>query len=140
MGLQTNIILGGLLLASLGGSVMYINMQNSKIDKLNIELNVAITNQEVLKASVEKSNKELQDQLDREKISQEKIAELTEVSNEARKEVNKLRNTFARHDLNSLAIAKGNLVENIINKGTARVNKELVDLTNPRQFDENITN
>ena len=36
MGLQTNIILGGLLLASLGGSVMYINMQNSKIDKLNI--------------------------------------------------------------------------------------------------------
>jgi len=140
MGLQTNIILGGLLLASLGGSAMYINMQNSKIDKLNIELSVAITNQEVLKASVEKSNKELQDQLDREKISQEKIAELTEVSNEARKEVNKLRNTFARHDLNSLAIAKGNLVENIINKGTARVNKELVDLTNPRQFDENITN
>jgi UDP-glucose 6-dehydrogenase len=140
MGLQTNIILGGLLLASLGGSVMYINMQNSKIDKLNIELNVAITNQEVLKASVEKSNKELQDQLDREKISQEKIAELTEVSNEARKEVSKLRNTFARHDLNSLAIAKGNLVENIINKGTARVNKELVDLTNPRQFDESITN
>tara|TARA_R100000995_G_scaffold79396_2_gene50449 strand:- start:251 stop:673 length:423 start_codon:yes stop_codon:yes gene_type:complete len=140
MGLQTNIILGGLLLASLGGSVMYINMQNSKIDKLNIELSVAITNQEVLKASVEKSNKELQDQLDREKISQEKIAELTEVSNEARKEVSKLRNTFARHDLNSLAIAKGNLVENIINKGTARVNKELVDLTNPRQFDESITN
>jgi len=140
MGLQTNIILGGLLLASLGGSVMYINMQNSKIDKLNIELSVAITNQEVLKASVEKSNKELQDQLDREKISQEKIAELTEVSNEARKEVSKLRNTFARHDLNSLAIAKGNLVENIINKGTVRVNKELVDLTNPRQFDENITN
>ena len=140
MGIQTNIILGGLLLASLGGSVMYINMQNSKIDKLNIELNVAITNQEVLKASVEKSNKELQDQLDREKISQEKIAELTKVSNEARKEVSKLRNTFARHDLNSLAIAKGNLVENIINKGTARVNKELVDLTNPRQFDESITN
>jgi hypothetical protein len=140
MGIQTNIILGSLLLASLGGSVMYINMQNSKIDKLNIELSVAITNQQVLKASVEKSNKDLQDQLNREKISQEKIAELTEVSNEARKEVSKLRNTFARHDLNSLAIAKGNLVEKIINKGTAKVNKELVDLTNPRQFDENITN
>ncbi len=72
MGIQTNIILGGLLIASLGGSVMYINMQNSKIDKLNIELSVAITNQEALKASVEKSNKELQDQLDREKIYQNK--------------------------------------------------------------------
>ena len=140
MGIQTNIILGGLLLASLGGSAMYINMQNSKIDKLNIELNVAITNQEILKKSVEQSNKELQNQLDKEKISQQKITELTEQSNEARKEVSKLRNTFARHDLNNLAIAKSGLVENIVNKGTARVNRELVDLTNPRQFDENITN
>ena len=140
MGIQTNIILGGLLLASLGGSAMYISMQNSKIDKLNIELNVAITNQEILKKSVEQSNKELQNQLDKEKISQQKITELTEQSNEARKEVSKLRNTFARHDLNSLAIAKSGLVENIVNKGTARVNRELVDLTNPRQFDENITN
>mgnify|MGYP003134919676 FL=1 len=140
MGIQTNIILGGLLIASLGGSAMYISMQNSKIDKLNIELNVAITNQEILKKSVEQSNKELQNQLDKEKISQQKIAELTEQSNEARREVSKLRNTFARHDLNSLAIAKSGLVENIVNKGTARVNRELVDLTNPRQFDENITN
>tara|TARA_R100001443_G_scaffold24201_4_gene36448 strand:- start:31926 stop:32348 length:423 start_codon:yes stop_codon:yes gene_type:complete len=140
MGIQTNIILGGLLIASLGGSAMYISMQNSKIDKLNIELNVAITNQEILKKSVEQSNKELQNQLDKEKISQQKITELTEQSNEARKEVSKLRNTFARHDLNSLAIAKSGLVENIVNKGTARVNRELVDLTNPRQFDENITN
>jgi len=65
---------------------------------------------------------------------------LTEASNEARKEVSKLRNTFAKHDLNSLAIAKGALIEKIINRGTAKVNKELADLTNPRQFDENIIN
>ena len=41
MGIQTNIILGGILIVSLSGSVMYINLQKTQIDKLKIELNVA---------------------------------------------------------------------------------------------------
>tara|TARA_R110001599_G_scaffold139216_1_gene318949 strand:+ start:319 stop:741 length:423 start_codon:yes stop_codon:yes gene_type:complete len=140
MGIQTNIILGGLLIVSLSGSAMYINLQKTQIDKLKIELNVAIDNQKILKNAIETSKAELENQLEREKLNQEKIVELTEASNEARKEVSKLRNTFAKHDLNSLAIAKGALIEKIINRGTAKVNKELADLTNPRQFDENIIN
>tara|TARA_R110001632_G_C11333132_1_gene416721 strand:+ start:610 stop:1032 length:423 start_codon:yes stop_codon:yes gene_type:complete len=140
MGIQTNIILGGILIVSLSGSVMYINLQKTQIDKLKIELNVAIDNQKILKNAIETSKAELENQLEREKLNQEKIVELTEASNEARKEVSKLRNTFAKHDLNSLAIAKGALIEKIINRGTAKVNKELADLTNPRQFDENIIN
>lgn len=140
MGIQTNIILGGLLIVSLSGSAMYINLQKTQIDKLKIELNVAINNEKLLKNAIEISKAELENQLVREKLNQEKIVELTEASNEARKEVSKLRNTFAKHDLNSLAIAKGALIEKIINRGTAKVNKELADLTNPRQFDENIIN
>jgi hypothetical protein len=140
MGIQTNIILGGILIVSLSGSVMYINLQKTQIDKLKIELNVAINNEKLLKNAIEISKAELENQLVREKLNQEKIVELTEASNEARKEVSKLRNTFAKHDLNSLAIAKGALIEKIINRGTAKVNKELADLTNPRQFDENIIN
>jgi|TARA_R110000744_G_scaffold55493_1_gene117311 hypothetical protein len=140
MGIQTNIILGGILIVSLSGSAMYINLQKTQIDKLKIELNVAIDNQKILKNAIETSKAELENQLEREKLNQEKIVELTEASNEARKEVSKLRNTFAKHDLNSLAIAKGALIEKIINRGTAKVNKELADLTNPRQFDENIIN
>jgi len=140
MGIQTNIILGGILIVSLSGSVMYINLQKTQIDKLKIELNVAINNEKLLKNAIETSKAELENQLEREKLNQEKIVELTEASNEARKEVSKLRNTFAKHDLNSLAIAKGALIEKIINRGTAKVNKELADLTNPRQFDENIIN
>tara|TARA_R110000822_G_C15301015_1_gene491943 strand:+ start:364 stop:786 length:423 start_codon:yes stop_codon:yes gene_type:complete len=140
MGIQTNIILGGILIVSLSGSAMYINLQKTQIDKLKIELNVAINNEKLLKNAIETSKAELENQLEREKLNQEKIVELTEASNEARKEVSKLRNTFAKHDLNSLAIAKGALIEKIINRGTAKVNKELADLTNPRQFDENIIN
>ena len=49
---------------------------------------------------------------------------------------NQLRNTFARHDLNNLAIAKPGLIEKIVNRGTAKVHQQFVDLTNPRQFDE----
>ena len=50
--------------------------------------------------------------------------------------MNKLRNTFAKHDLDNLALAKPKLIENIVNKGTKKVKEELIALTNPNQFDE----
>ena len=55
---------------------------------------------------------------------------------EAQREVNKLRNTFAKHDLDNLAINKPALVQKMVNRGTARVKKELIEITNPNQFDE----
>ena len=58
---------------------------------------------------------------------------------EAQREVNKLRNTFAKHDLDNLAINKPALVQKMVNRGTARVKKELVEITNPNQFDETDT-
>ena len=89
---------------------------------------------------MEQSKAELESQLEREKANQEKIAELTENNNKAREEVTKLRNTFARHDLNNLAIAKPGLIEKIVNNGTKKVGEELTALTDPRQFDEAISN
>ena len=53
-------------------------------------------------------------------------------------EVNRLKNTFAKHDLNMLSMAKPKLIERIINKGTAKVGRELEALTEPNQFDEKI--
>ena len=55
---------------------------------------------------------------------------------EAQREVNKLRSTFAKHDLDNLAINKPALVENMINRGTARVKDDLIKITNPNQFNE----
>jgi|TARA_R110001599_G_scaffold219021_1_gene417308 hypothetical protein len=138
MGIQTNIILGGLLIASLAGSALYINLQKSKIEKLQLELNVAIQNQKVLENTVSEQNERMKEQLENQKVNQERIKELTEENSKANAEVTKLRNTFARHDLNNLAIAKPGLIEGIVNRGTKKVNSELVELTNPGQFDEEV--
>ena len=54
--------------------------------------------------------------------------------------MNKLRNTFAKHDLDNLAINKPSLVEKMVNRGTKRVKEELINITNPNQFDEEDTN
>jgi hypothetical protein len=67
MGIQTNIILGGLLIASLGASALYINLQNSKIEKLQVELNVAIQNQKVLENTVAEQNENMKQQLENQK-------------------------------------------------------------------------
>jgi len=138
MGFKLNLILGGLLMVSIAGSAMYINMQKATIEKLQIELQTAINNQAVLENTISSQNNQITEQLEQQKISQERITQLNEDSNLAQAEVTKLRNTFARHDLNNLAIAKPGLIEKIVNKGTNKVNKELVELTNPRQFDEKV--
>lgn len=138
MGFKLNLILGGLLMVSIAGSAMYINMQKATIERLQIELQTAINNQAVLENTISSQNNQITKQLEQQKISQEKITQLNEDSKLAQAEVNKLRNTFARHDLNNLAIAKPGLIEKIVNKGTNKVNKELIELTNPRQFDEQV--
>ena len=55
---------------------------------------------------------------------------------EAEREVQQLRNTFARHDLDNLALAKPGLIQTRVNKASKRVTKDLIDLTDPLQFEE----
>ena len=52
------------------------------------------------------------------------------------KDVNRLRKTFANHDLDELALAKPGLMQSKINKASTRVMTTLEKLTNPNQFDE----
>tara|TARA_R100001244_G_scaffold94203_2_gene70764 strand:+ start:429 stop:779 length:351 start_codon:yes stop_codon:yes gene_type:complete len=111
-------------------------MQKAQIKQLQVELQTAINNQAVLESAIAQQNAQMQEQLENQKQNQVRIAELSEANDFARQEVNQLRNTFARHDLNNLAIAKPGLIEKIVNRGTAKVHQQFVDLTNPRQFDE----
>ena len=134
--MKLSILLGVLLITTVGGSYFYINMQKAQIKQLQVELQTAINNQAVLESAIAQQNAQMQEQLENQRQNQVRIAELSEANDFARQEVNQLRNTFARHDLNNLAIAKPGLIEKIVNKGTARVNQQFVDLTNPRQFDE----
>ncbi len=134
--MQISLFLGFLLIATAGGSYFYINMQKAQISQLQVELQTAVNNQAVLEGAIAQQNEQMQEQLENQRQNQVLISELSEANDFARQEVNQLRNTFARHDLNNLAIAKPGLIEGIVNKGTARVNRQFVDLTNPRQFDE----
>ena len=134
--MRLSILLMFLLIATAGGSYFYINMQKAQIKQLQVELQTAVNNQAVLEGAIAQQNEQMQAQLESQRQNQALISELSEANDEARQEVNQLRNTFSRHDLNNLAIAKPGLIEKIVNKGTARVNQQFVDLTNPRQFDE----
>ena len=134
--MKLSILLGVLLITTVGGSYFYINMQKAQIKQLQVELQTAINNQAVLESAIAQQNAQMQEQLENQRQNQALISELSEANNFARQEVNQLRNTFARHDLNNLAIAKPGLIEKIVNRGTAKVHQQFVDLTNPRQFDE----
>ena len=136
MGLKLSILLGFLFIATVGGSYFYINMQKAQIKQLQVELQTAVNNQAVLEGTIAQQNTQMQEQLESQRQNQALISELSEANDEARQEVNQLRNTFARHDLNNLAIAKPGLIEKIVNRGTAKVHQQFIDLTNPRQFDE----
>ena len=123
-------------MASVGGSYFYINMQRAQIAQLEVELQTAVNNQQVLENTIANQNTQLQEQLEAQRQNQARIAELSEANDEARQEVTEMRNTFARHDLNNLAIARPGLIEGVVNRGTAQVHAQFVSLTYPRQFDE----
>jgi preprotein translocase subunit SecD len=134
--MQLSIIMGFLLIATAGGSYFYINMQKAQISQLQVELQTSVNNQQVLESTIANQNNQLQEQLESQRQNQARIAELSEANDEARQEVTEMRNTFARHDLNNLAIARPGLIEGVVNRGTAQVHQQFIDLTNPRQFDE----
>ena len=134
--MQLSIIMGFLLIATAGGSYFYINMQRAQLAQLQVELQTAVNNQQVLESTIANQNTQLQEQLESQRQNQARITELSEANDEARQEVSEMRNTFARHDLNNLAIARPGLIEGVVNRGTAQVHAQFVSLTNPRQFDE----
>ena len=136
--MQISLVLGFLLIATAGGSYFYINMQKAQISQLQVELQTAVNNQEVLESTIANQNTQMQEQLESQRQNQARIADLSSANNSAREEVRQLRNTFARHDMGSLAIARPESIQRIINAGTARVHQQFIDLTNPNQFERQI--
>ena len=124
------------MLATIGAAYAYINMQKAQLAQLQVELQTAVNNQEVLENAIAEQNAQLELQLENQRQNQDRILELSQANDAARQDVTAMRNTFARHDLNNLAIAKPGLIQGVVNRGTAKVHQQFVDLTNPRQFDE----
>jgi hypothetical protein len=129
MGFKLAFILGLLLVASSAGSVMYIKYLNAQLVTLK-------GNQIVLETKIVEQNNSIENYLSRQSQVNDQLAELESAKNDALREVSKLKNTFAKHDLDNLALVKPKLIEGVINRGTAKVMSDLTTLTDPNQFDE----
>ena len=128
MGFKLSLILGGLLVVSLAGSTYLFN-----------QLTQAKANQIVLEDKISEQNESIKQYLAKQEQLSASLGTLEAEKQDALREVSKLRNTFAKHDLDNLALNKPGLIEKIVNKGTKQVMTDLVELTTVKE-DETATN
>ena len=118
MGFKLSLILGVLLVASLAGSkYLFDQLSQSK------------ANQIVLENKITEQNDSIKQYLAKQEQLSADLGLLETQKQDALREVNKLRQTFAKHDLDNLALNKPGLIEKIVNKGSKQVMDDLVDLT-----------
>ena len=127
--MKLSIGLGIALLLVAGGSYIWIG-------KLNDEIAILKGNAIVLEGEIAKQNEQIRKNLEQQQKTYAQIDSLTKKNQENMREVNALKQTFARHDLDALAMAKPKLLEGKVNKATKRVFDGLIELTDPNQFDE----
>ena len=129
MGFKLAFISTGLLIAVSNYSWLYIKIQDKEIATLK-------ANAVVLEQKIDEQNASIDNYLAKQKETTEQISKLNDQNLAAMREVSELRNTFQKHSLTNLAMAKPGLIENIINKGTAKVKTDFLELTDPKMFEE----
>ena len=122
---KVSIVLGLLLLAS----GVWIKSLNNVIAGLQ-------ANQIVLETEVNRQNEQIRKNLEEQAKTYAQIDSLSKKNQDSMREVNALKQTFARHDLDNLALAKPKMIETRVNRASKRVFDNLVKLTDPNQFDE----
>jgi len=127
--MKLSIGLGIALLLVATGSYFWINSLNDEIATLK-------GNAIVLEGEIKKQNEQIKKNLEQQQKTYAQIDSLTKKNQENMREVNALKQTFARHDLDALALAKPKLLEGKVNRATKRVFDGLIKLTDPDQFDE----
>ena len=127
--MKLSIGLGIALLLVASGSYVWIG-------KLNDEIAILKGNAIVLEGEIAKQNEQIRKNLEQQQKTYAQIDSLTKKNQDNMREVNALKQTFARHDLDALAMAKPKLLEGKVNKATKRVFDGLIELTDPNQFDE----
>ena len=125
--------MGVLLLSTVAGSAFWVNSLQSQIGELK-------GNQMILEAKIQEQNEAIETALNNQKKAQTLMASLEKDKQEAMRNVNRLRKTFAKHDLDELTLAKPELMQGKINKASKRVLENLEKLTDPNQFDEEVSN
>jgi hypothetical protein len=130
--MKINLILGAMLLATITGSGMYIR-------SLLSENAILQANQVILTDKIAEQNESIKNYLQKQKETMQEMAALEDAKQEAMRSVTELRNKFARHNLNNLALMKPGLIERRVNAGSKKVFDELMSITSPYVKDENIS-
>ncbi len=118
MGYKISFVLGLLLVASLAGSWYLLE-----------QIAILKGNQLILESKISEQNESIKQYLAKQEQLSASLGVLEADKQNALREVTKLRNTFAKHDLDNLALNKPKLVEKMVNRGTKRVIDNLVTLT-----------
>ena len=118
MGYKISFVLGLLLAASLTGNWVLVK-----------QIATLKSNQIVLESKISEQNDSIKQYLAKQEQLSASLGVLEADKQNALREVTKLRNTFAKHDLDNLALNKPKLVEKMVNRGTKRVIDNLVTLT-----------
>jgi cell division protein FtsB len=118
MGYKISFVLGLLLAASLAGSWYLLE-----------QIAILKGNQLILESKISEQNESIKQYLAKQEQLSASLGVLEADKQNALREVTKLRNTFAKHDLDNLALNKPKLVEKMVNRGTKRVIDNLVTLT-----------
>jgi len=130
------LVIGGVLFISIMVNIVAF----TKLDKAKVELQTAINNQAVLERTIKEQNDQIVKVLETAKKTQVQIQSLNTQYTKSQAQVTNLRNKFAKHNLEGLAMSKPLLLQSKINKATARVGQDLTNITNADQFDEKATN
>jgi biopolymer transport protein ExbB/TolQ len=131
--MKIGLIMGGLLFATIAGSAYWI-------DRLQDDIGTLKGNQLILETKIQEQNEAIENYLNKQQQTQNQLLALEKEKQEAMRDVNRLRKTFANHDLDELALAKPELMQSKINKASKRVLENLEKITNPNQFDEKDSN
>ena len=118
MGYKISFVLGLLLAASLTGNWILVK-----------QIATLKSNQLILESKISEQNESIKQYLAKQEQLSVSLGVLETDKQNALREVTKLRNTFAKHDLDNLALNKPKLVEKMVNRGTKRVIDNLVTLT-----------
>ena len=130
------LVIGGVLFISFMINIVAF----TKLDKAKVELQTAINNQAVLERTIQEQNDQIVKALESAQKTQVQIQSLNTQYTQSQAQVTNLRNKFAKHNLEGLAMSKPLLLQSKINKATARVGQDLTNITNADQFDEKATN
>ena len=125
--------MGGLLLATIAGSAYWI-------DRLQDNIGTLKGNQIILETKIQEQNEAIENYLNKQQQTQNQLLALEKEKQEAMRDVNRLRKTFASHDLDELTLAKPEIMEGKINRASKRVLENLQNLKNTNQFDEKNSN